>query len=234
MPFWTNIYFINANSPIIEQIIFFHDHSIEIILSIIIFLFLKIIFLYKNNIIFLNFIENQLIELVWTIIPMILLVFIAAPSLRLLYLIEEFFSPNLRIKIIGHQWYWSYEYTDFNINFDSFIKNSNKTNKFRVLETDLRIILPLNSFSRLLVSSADVIHSWTIQRIGIKTDAVPGRLNQLNLIVSHPGVFYGQCSEICGSNHSFMPICLKILSLSNFINYIKNLSLNSLKKALVS
>lgn len=221
MSFWTSIYFINANSPIIEQIIFFHDHTIEIIFSIIIFLLTKIIFLIKNKIFSLNFLENHKIETIWTIIPIILLILIAAPSLRLLYLIEESFSPNLTIKVIGHQWYWSYEYTDFNVRFDSFINSTNITTKFRTLETDLRVLLPLNSFSRMLITSADVIHSWTIQRIGVKTDAIPGRLNQINLIISRPGLYFGQCSEICGPNHSFIPICLKITSLKNFISFLK-------------
>jgi len=222
MSFWTNIYFIDANSPLIEQIIYFHDHSIVVIFSIITFLLIAIIFISNTKLIFLNLNENQTIEIVWTILPIILLCLIAIPRLRLLYLIEENFTPSISLKVIGHQWYWSYEYSDFIINFDSFIiPNSSNLNNFRLLETDTPIFLPFNIFTRLLVSSRDVIHAWTIQTLGVKTDAVPGRLNQINLIPSRPGHFFGQCSEICGSNHRFIPISLKVSSMHTFISWLK-------------
>lgn len=222
MSFWKQIYFSDANSPIIEQIIIFHDHSIIVIISIIIFLLLIIINLINLKKMNYNLRENQLIEFIWTTLPVLLLIFIAVPSLRLLYLIEEIFTPLLTIKIVGHQWYWRYEYRDFNLNFDSFIKQVNQEEYFRLLETDNRTILPINCLTRILVTSADVIHSWTIPRIGIKSDAVPGRLNQINIFCIRPGIFFGQCSEICGSNHSFMPINLKIVSLRTFKKYLNN------------
>lgn len=225
MPFWTDIYFINANSPIIEQIILFHDHSIIIISTILIFLFITLINLIKSKSLNLNLIENQTIETIWTILPIFLLIFIAIPRLRLLYLIEETFNPNLTIKITGHQWYWSYEFSEFKVKFDSFIKQPPYNLKtFRLLETDTSLILPINSNSRLLVTRFDVIHSWTIQRLGVKTDAIPGRLNQINLIPTRSGIFFGQCSEICGANHRFIPITLKIIKIKKFI---KSLYLNN-------
>lgn len=228
MPFWKDIYFIDANSPTIEQIIFFHDHSINFIISILIFLLIKIINLILNKIINIKFLENQKIEILWTIIPIIILILIATPSLRLLYIIEEIFNPNLTIKIIGHQWYWTYEYSDFNIKFDSFLKPYSKTN-FRNLETDNYLRIPILTMSRLLITRNDVIHSWTIQSLGIKTDAIPRRLNQTKIISNKPGLFYGQCSEICGANHRFIPISLKISTINKFLNYIKSFkSLNSL------
>lgn len=222
MPFWINIFFIDANSPTIEQIIFFHDHSIIIIISIIVFLIIIFINIIINKTLFLNLTENQSIETLWTILPIFLLIFIAIPRLRLLYLIEERFNPNLTLKIIGHQWYWSYEYPNFNINFDSFISTSNNINKFRLLENDNSIFLPFNIQSRLLFTSIDVIHSWTIQSLGIKIDAIPGRLNQFFFQSSRPGLFFGQCSEICGINHRFMPITIKITSINNFIKWISS------------
>ncbi|YP_001096001.1 cytochrome c oxidase subunit II (mitochondrion) [Galendromus occidentalis] len=221
MSHWNSMYFQNANSPIMEQLLFFHDHSMIVISSIISFLLINLLSMMYLNSVNLNLNENQTLELIWTLMPMLLLIFIALPSLRLLYLMEETFSPNLTMKIIGHQWYWSYEYSDFNCSFDSFMENSKE--KFRLIETDNKIYIPMNTFTRLLITSADVIHSWTIQSMGVKTDAIPGRLNQINLYPSRPGMFYGQCSEICGANHSFMPICLKISNMNNFINFIKSL-----------
>lgn len=170
--------------------------------------------------------EGQIIELVWTIIPALILVFIALPSLRALYLLDEVKTPAITIKTIGHQWYWSYEYSDFpNIEFDSYIIPSNdlKQSELRLLEVDNRTVIPFNTQIRLLVSAADVIHSWTIPSIGIKVDALPGRLNQLRIFSLRPGLLYGQCSEICGANHRFMPIVLEVVSPSDFVKWIKTL-----------
>lgn len=168
--------------------------------------------------------EGQLIELVWTLAPAIILIIIALPSLKILYLLEETNNPLITFKAIGHQWYWRYEYSDYNkIEFDSYIKKTNTliNNEFRLLEVDNRIILPYNIKSRILVTSFDVIHSWTIPSIGIKIDGSPGRINQGNISLSRPGVYYGQCSEICGANHSFIPITLESVDLEYFINWIK-------------
>ena len=176
--------------------------------------------------------ENQIIEILWTIIPAILLILIALPSLKILYLIEETKNPIITIKTIGHQWFWSYEYSDFkSIEFESYIKPTNELNKneFRLIETDNRIVIPFNTQIRILITSADVIHSWTIPNLGIKIDATPGRINQANIIVSRPGIFYGQCSEICGSNHRFIPISIESVSLKTFLNWIKNNSSRLLK-----
>nr|YP_010251416.1 cytochrome c oxidase subunit II [Carios vespertilionis]QTW91413.1 cytochrome c oxidase subunit II [Carios vespertilionis]QTW91426.1 cytochrome c oxidase subunit II [Carios vespertilionis] len=220
---WANLSFPNGNSPIMEQLIFFHDHTMMILVLI------TLITLYMTfNIIFNLFscrflMEGQEIETFWTIIPAIILIMIALPSLRLLYLMEESFYPSITLKIIGHQWYWSYEYPDFNLEYDSFMIPTNETlkNSFRLLDVDNRMILPFNTNMRMLISSADVIHSWTIPTLGLKMDAIPGRLNQVSSFANRPGIFFGQCSEICGANHSFMPISMEITSLSNFFNWIK-------------
>lgn len=218
----------NANSPIIEQIIFFHDYSL-IFLIFIIVIIRYIIFNIVINTFYNRFLlENHDIEVIWTIIPALILIFIAVPRLRLLYLIEESFEVIINVKIIGHQWYWSYEYTDFNIEYDSFILRERDLEKrsFRLLDTDNNIILPYKTGVRLLVRSADVIHSWTVPSLALKVDAIPGRLNQLILYGYRPGLYYGQCSEICGANHSFIPICLEIVSLKNFIQWVNKFSLN--------
>lgn len=176
-----------------------------------------------NKITNLKLFEGQTIEIIWTAVPAIILIFIALPSLRALYLLDEVKSPAITIKTIGHQWYWSYEYPDFpDLEFDSYIisRNSAAIQDLRLLEVDRRTVIPFNTQIRLLVSAADVIHSWTIPSLGIKVDALPGRLNQLRIFSLRPGLFYGQCSEICGSNHRFIPIVLEVINPQDFIKWI--------------
>nr|YP_010582924.1 cytochrome c oxidase subunit II [Parafagocyba longa]UGN61344.1 cytochrome c oxidase subunit II [Parafagocyba longa] len=225
MATWSNLNFQNANSPIMEQLIMFHDHTMMIVLVITVmvgYMMLMIMLKSFNN----RFsLENQMVELVWTILPAIMLIFIALPSLKILYMLEENSKPMLSIKTIGHQWYWSYEYSDFKkIEFDSYMKVSNtiENNELRLLETDNKVVIPFNTQTRMLISSSDVLHSWTVPVLGLKVDASPGRMNQGNFIMNRPGLFYGQCSEICGANHSFMPIMVESVNMKSFINWIKN------------
>lgn len=184
--------------------------------------------------------EGQTIELIWTILPAITLVFIALPSLKLLYLLDEINNPILSIKSIGHQWYWSYEYTDFkSIEFDSYITPTNEANlnTFRLLDVDNRIVLPFNSQIRIIVTAADVLHSWTIPALRVKIDATPGRLNQIRFLINRAGLFFGQCSEICGANHRFMPIVIERISPRYFIKWVLNItkiSLDDWKQVMVS
>jgi len=132
---------------------------------------------------------------------------IALPSLRLLYIIDDAGEPVMTLKAIGHQWYWSYEFSDFNrADYDAYMSES----PYRLLDCDNRVLVPGAAPLRVLVTAADVLHSWTVPAIGIKADGVPGRLNQLTLYADRPGVYYGQCREICGSNHRFMPIALEV------------------------
>lgn len=233
---WNQLGFQDAISPVITQLIFFHDHAI-IILTLITTLIIYASYTLINNRFISRFtLEAQEIETIWTILPAIILLFLAFPSLRLLYLIDEVTRPSLTIKAIGHQWYWSYEYSDFlNIEFDSYITQTDSLslNNFRLLEVDNRTVVPLSTEIRILVTAADVIHSWTIPSIGVKVDAIPGRLNQLGMFPSNPGIFYGQCSEICGANHSFMPICIEIVNIKSFNNWALHTSSSykfSLKK----
>nr|AKM70133.1 cytochrome oxidase subunit II [Greenidea kuwanai] len=220
---WFKFSFQNSNSPLMEQLIFFHDHTIFIILMIMFMITYMMIFIMKNKFINIKIKENQLIEFIWTIIPPIILIFIAMPSLHLLYLMDEIKSPIMTIKIFGHQWFWSYEYSDFsNIEFESYMINNFKNENFRLIEVDNKTIIPFKFNIRLLISSDDVIHSWTIPSLAIKIDAIPGRMNQINMFLNRPGMFFGQCSEICGINHSFMPIQIESINLNKFIYWIKN------------
>uniref|UniRef100_A0AAU6QDI3 Cytochrome c oxidase subunit 2 n=1 Tax=Laelaps nuttalli TaxID=2902835 RepID=A0AAU6QDI3_9ACAR len=224
MPYWSSLVFLNANSPIMEQLIFFHDHSMIILVFIIVLILYIMIDIMMNKFYNRYLLENHDIEVFWTILPALMLMFIAVPSLRLLYLMEEYYQPSLSMKIMAHQWYWSYEYSDFNIEFDSFMIPENDLGKmgFRLLEVDNNFVVPNLMSLRLLISSSDVIHSWTVPTLGVKVDAIPGRLNQIFLFSYRPGLYYGQCSEICGANHSFMPITLEVVSLKNFFYWVKN------------
>nr|QMQ99633.1 cytochrome c oxidase subunit II [Spodoptera exigua]QTZ20427.1 cytochrome c oxidase subunit 2 [Spodoptera exigua]UDP55403.1 cytochrome c oxidase subunit 2 [Spodoptera exigua] len=227
MATWSNLNLQNSASPLMEQIIFFHDHTLIILIMITVLVGYLMSSLLFNKFINRFLLEGQMIELIWTILPAITLIFIALPSLRLLYLLDELNNPLITLKSIGHQWYWSYEYSDFhNIEFDSYMISPNEmsNSNFRLLDVDNRIILPMNNQIRIMVTATDVIHSWTVPSLGVKVDANPGRLNQTNFFINRPGIFYGQCSEICGANHSFMPIVIESISIKNFINWINNYS----------
>nr|AGT62660.1 cytochrome oxidase subunit 2 [Aphis gossypii] len=220
---WMTLSFQNSNSPLMEQLIFFHDHTIFIIIMIMSTITYMMLFIMKNKFINIKISENQMIEFIWTTTPPIILIFIAMPSLHLLYLMDEIKCPILTVKIFGHQWFWSYEYSDFsNIEFESYMMNELNKENFRLIEVDNKTILPFKFNIRLLISSDDVIHSWTIPSLAIKIDAIPGRMNQINLFMNRPGIYFGQCSEICGINHSFMPIQIESINLNKFIFWIKN------------
>nr|YP_009650999.1 cytochrome c oxidase subunit II [Macropsis notata]AOW43941.1 cytochrome c oxidase subunit II [Macropsis notata] len=226
MSSWGMYLFQDPMTPMMEQLIMFNDHAMMIIIVITVTVMYMMMSIIMNKLINKNMLEGQLIELIWTISPAILLILIALPSLRILYLIEEINNPIISIKAIGHQWYWSYEYSDLKkIEFDSYMKPTSEleNTEFRLIETDNHIITPFNSMIRILVTSTDVIHSWTIPSMGIKIDATPGRINQGNMLILRPGIFYGQCSEICGANHSFTPITLESISMNSFLNWMMNL-----------
>ena len=204
-----------------------HDHAILILVIVIRLVTYAAVSLILNKYTCRSLVEGQEIETIWTIIPAVILGFLALRSLRLLYLLDEVGDCGLTVKTIGHQWYWSYEYSDFlNIEFDSYIVPTDELNPgdFRLLDVDHRVVLPTQTDVRILVTSADVIHSWAIPALGVKADAIPGRLNQLRFYVKYPGVFYGQCSEICGANHSFIPIVLEAIPLENCMEWVVHVS----------
>nr|QYK19500.1 cytochrome c oxidase subunit 2 [Episcapha opaca] len=225
MATWKTLLLQDSASPLMEQLSFFHDHTLMILVMITVLVSQTLISLFFNTFSHRLLLEGQTIETIWTILPAITLIFIALPSLRLIYILDEIYNPMISIKSIGHQWYWSYEYSDFkNIEFDSYMIPSNEMNNsnFRLLDVDNRMVIPYNTNIRMLITSTDVIHSWTIPTMGIKIDATPGRLNQVMFTSNRSGLFYGQCSEICGANHSFMPIVIESISLKYFLLWLNN------------
>uniref|UniRef100_UPI00315D5702 cytochrome c oxidase subunit II n=1 Tax=Jasus edwardsii TaxID=95461 RepID=UPI00315D5702 len=223
MATWSHLGFQDSASPLMEQLIFFHDHAMVVLVMITTFVGYMMVSLFFNVLTNRFLLENQTIEVIWTTLPAVILIFIALPSLRLLYLLDEVNSPSITLKAIGHQWYWSYEYSDFlQVEFDSYMTLTNdlEMSGYRLLDVDNRVVLPMNTQIRVLVTAADVIHSWTVPALGVKTDAIPGRLNQISFTINRPGLFYGQCSEICGTNHSFMPIVVEAVSIDSFLGWI--------------
>nr|WEG22879.1 cytochrome c oxidase subunit II [Diprion sp.] len=223
MTTWSSLNFQNANSPIMEQMIFFHDYTMMILILITTSILYLLLMMMINKFINKNILNKQNIEIIWTITPSILLIMIAMPSIHLLYLTDEINKPLITIKTIGHQWYWKYEYSDFkNIEFESYMNKYINLNSFRLLDVDNNTIMPFNTNIRMIISSNDVIHSWTIPSLGKKIDAIPGRLNQINLFIKRPGLMFGQCSEICGANHSFMPIVVESIPMNFFLKWINS------------
>nr|ABW71535.1 cytochrome oxidase subunit II [Lamprotornis caudatus] len=218
--------FQDASSPIMEELMQFHDHALMVALAIC-SLVLYLMTLMLTEKLSSNSVDAQAIELVWTILPAVVLITLALPSLRILYMMDEINEPDLTLKAIGHQWYWTYEYTDLKeLTFDSYMIPTSDLplGHFRLLEVDHRVIVPAESKVRVIVTADDVLHSWAVPSLGVKTDAIPGRLNQTAFLASRPGVYYGQCSEICGANHSFMPIVVESTPLANFENWSSLLS----------
>lgn len=224
-------------TPIMEGIIDLH-HDISFFLIIILFFVLWMLartlyyfqFSSRFNQLPEKILHGTVIEIVWTIIPSFVLVLIAIPSFALLYSMDEVVDPSVTVKAIGHQWYWSYEYSDYlqsdeqNVAFDSYMLPSDdlEFGQLRLLDVDNRVVLPVNTHIRFIVTSADVLHSWAVPSFGVKCDAVPGRLNQVSLFIKREGVFYGQCSELCGANHGFMPIVVESVGLESYIAWIAN------------
>jgi len=222
---WEQLNFQDRVSPLIEQLTFLHDHIMSILILIITmvsYVILSFFFVKSTN---KNQKENHELEIIWTFLPGLVLILIAFPSLRLLYLSEEAQNNPFLLKTTGHQWYWSYEYENIqNAIFDSFIITDLKNeNIFRTLSTDTKTVIPTKIPTLVSVSSTDVLHAWTIPSLGLKVDAVPGRLNLIRTTPIKSGIFFGQCSEICGTNHSFIPIQLEIRPLNLFQYWLKTI-----------
>lgn len=225
-------------TSIMEGIINLHHDLMFFVCLISIFvmwILIRTIWHFKNiyNNVASSITHGTLIEIVWTTMPAIILLIIAVPSFSLLYAMDEIISPTITVKSLGHQWYWSYEYSDYNnteiVNFDSYMIPEEDLNigQLRLLEVDNHIVIPINTHIRIIVSSTDVLHSWAVPSLGVKCDAVPGRLNQVSVFIKREGLYYGQCSEICGVNHGFMPIVVEAVSISNYVSWIYN-KLNNL------
>ena len=227
------LYFQEAATPTMEGIINLHNDIMAIITFIAIFtmwMLFRTIYLFDSsrNKVASKVVHGMTIELIWTIVPSLILIFIAIPSFALLYSMDEVIDPAITLKVIGHQWYWSYEYSDYNtseedtIAFDSYMiaEDDLELGQIRLLEVDNRVILPVNTHIRVLLTSTDVIHAWAIPSLGIKCDAYPGRLNQVNTFIKREGIFHGQCSELCGVNHGFMPIVVEAVSLQDYVSWV--------------
>ena len=172
--------------------------------------------------------HNTKLEILWTLFPCIILSFILFPSISLLYAMDEVFEPALTVKVLASQWYWSYEYSNvfidqpYNTFFDSYMLGTAdlEPGQMRLLEVDNFAVFPKDFNIRILVTSNDVLHSWAVPSFGLKIDAIPGRINQVLLLVDRLGIFYGQCSELCGVNHGFMPICVRVVESADFFNWV--------------
>lgn len=226
MSTWSQFGLQDAFSPVIEEFMYFHDFTNIILLFILRFVGVVLRRVLTNKIIHKSLLEGQILECIWTLIPALILIQIALPSLVLLYTLEEYRADKgVSLKVTGHQWYWSYEYPGILrdsevLSFDSYIIPTRDCENgiFRLLETDNRVSLPRQTPLRILVTRADVLHAWAMPSLGLKVDAVPGRLNQLSVEINTVGVYYGQCSEICGANHRFMPIALQFLKFNDWVN----------------
>ena len=228
------LYFQDAASPVMEGIINLH-HDLMFFITFIFFFVLVVMartlqYFHNGSVnanLAGNVVHGTAIEIIWTVIPSLILVIVALPSFALLYSIDEIIDPALTIKCVGHQWFWSYEYSDFEakfgaINFDSYMiaEDELELGELRLLEVDNRIVLPINTHIRVLVTAADVLHSWAVPSLGIKVDACTGRLNQTSVFILRSGVFYGQCSEICGVGHGNMPIVVEAVSIDKYITWL--------------
>jgi cytochrome c oxidase subunit 2 len=232
------LYFQDSATPVMEGITNLH-HDLMFFIA---FIFFFVLIVMSNTIYFFQqnkavnsrtdktsilVVHGIFIEVIWTVIPSIILVIVALPSFALLYSIDEVIDPSLTIKCVGHQWYWSYEYSDFeaqlcSLNFDSYMipEDELELGELRLLEVDNRIVLPTTTHLRILVTAIDVLHSWAVPSLGIKMDACVGRLNQTSLFLLREGVFYGQCSEICGVGHANMPIVIESVNIEKYINWL--------------
>lgn len=230
MATWAQFGLQDAASPVMEEFIFFHDFTIVVLAFITGLVGVIMRGLLVRRCVNKGIIEGQLLERIWTVIPAVILLQVAIPSLLLLYILDERITCGLTLKAVGHQWYWRYEYTDFwrasgdkVVEFDSYIVPTQELPEggVRLLDVDNRVVLPFGAHTRVLVRAADVLHSWTVPALGVKADAIPGRLNQLKFVSHRPGVFYGQCSEICGANHRFIPIVVEMVNPADFLTWVR-------------
>jgi len=229
------LYFQDSASPQMEGLVELHDNImfyLVVILFSVSWVLFSIILNYnskKSPISHKYLNHGTLIELIWTITPALILILIAFPSFKLLYLMDEVSDPAMSVLAEGHQWYWSYQYPDFLnsedgfVEFDSYIVPDSdiEDGGLRMLEVDNRVVLPELTHVRFIITAADVIHSFACPALGIKCDAYPGRLNQVSVLINREGTFYGQCSEICGILHSSMPIVIESVSIEKFLTWLE-------------
>jgi cytochrome c oxidase subunit 2 len=218
-----------AASPTMERIQSFHDLLLVIITLIVLFVLGLLVYVMwryseKRNPTPSKTTHNTLIEVIWTVVPVIILVVIAVPSFKLLYYADRIEDAEMTVKAIGRQWYWSYEYPDQgNFTFDAYMVPDEEleAGQPRLLQTDTAVVLPVDTRIRILVTASDVLHSFAMPSMGIKLDAVPGRVNETWVQINDEGMYYGQCSEICGTGHSYMPIMIRAVSKAAFAKWVE-------------
>nr|QMS50972.1 Cox2 [Metschnikowia kamakouana] len=222
----------DSASPNQEGMHELYDHMmfyLALMLGLVSYMLYVVMVDFKNNKFAYKYLKHgQTLEMIWTIFPAVMLLLMAFPSFMLLYLCDEVLTPAMTIKVVGLQWYWKYEYSDFvsekgeTIEFESYIMPEDmlEEGQLRLLDTDTSIVLPVDTHVRFMVTANDVLHSFAVPSLGIKIDAAPGRLNQVSALMQRTGVYYGQCSELCGVNHSLMPIKMECVPINEFIEWL--------------
>lgn len=222
------IYLQEPATPIMIGIVEFHDnimYYLIMIFTLVSYFIIARLFTNRGAIGLKYLNHSTILELIWTTIPAIILVLIAIPSFQLLYHLDEMVKPAVTLKATGNQWYWSYEISDIeglDLSFDSYTKSDEDLlpGELRLLDVDNRVLLPIKKPIRLLVTAEDVIHSFAVPSLGVKIDAIPGRLNHAPLYLLRPGLFYGQCSELCGSSHYNMSIVIEGVEPVDYLNWL--------------
>lgn len=218
-------------SPSMERIVEFHNFLLYIIFGIAIFVLLLLIYVVlrfnkKVNPEPSKTSHNVMLEVAWTVIPVVILIIIAIPSFKLLYYTDRIENPDMTIKVTGYQWYWQYDYPDHgDISFSSYMiadeDIDTSKGQVRLLSTDNPVVLPVDKNIQVILTGGDVLHSWAVPPLGVKTDTVPGRLNETWFRITKPGVYFGQCSELCGKDHAYMPIEIHAVSEEEFAIWVE-------------
>ena len=223
MRYWCQIYFQNGVTFTRMRVQWAFGMYCVVLMLIFVFVMLRVLLCCRGSHQFIYMLTDHSLERIWGTVPLLILVFLSWPSMGLLYVLSELETPLVTVKCIGHQWYWEYEYTDFAVvSYNSYMvpEDELKLGEPRLLTVDKSMVLPFSVWCRILTTSFDVVHSWTVPAFGVKSDAVPGRLRESSVKVEMPGVFWGQCSEICGALHRFMPIRVEVVRAELFSKWL--------------
>jgi len=232
--------FQKAASQGMEDIVWFHDYMLlPIITAITVFVLFLLLYTcvrYRasRNKVASTTSHNTLVEVLWTLIPCLILIVMAVPSFKVLYSQDTIPEADVTIKAIGYQWYWGYEYPDENIIFDSYMVDEKdlKENQPRLLTVDNEIYVPVNKVVKVMITANDVLHAWALPSFGVKRDAIPGRINETWFKADRTGTFYGQCSELCGIKHAFMPITVNVVSEDEYNQWLEEAKVKFAKEDL--
>ena len=230
--------FQKSASKSMSDIVWFHDYMllpiITAITAFVLFLLLYTCVRYREskNKIASTTSHNTLVEVLWTLIPCLILIVMAVPSFKVLYSQDTIPKADVTIKAVGYQWYWGYEYPDENIIFDSYMVNEEdlKENQPRLLTVDNEVFVPVNKVVKVMITANDVLHAWALPSFGVKRDAVPGRINETWFKAERTGTFYGQCSELCGIKHAFMPITVNVVTEEEYIKWLEKAKIEFAKE----